>query len=113
MKIKKDDTVMVIAGADKGKKGKVLRTYPKDDRVVVEGVNVRTKHKKQTPTQRAEIEHIECLIHVSNVMYYDQDEKEATRIGYGYENKQKIRFHSALISRPPFRLPALVYCRYH
>lgn len=91
MKIKKDDTVMVIAGADKGKKGKVIRTYPKDDRVVVEGVNVRTKHKKQTPTQRAEIEHIECPIHVSNVMYYDQDEKEVTRIEYGYENEQKVR----------------------
>ena len=49
MKIKKDDMVMVITGKDKGKKGKVLKAMPKEGRVIVEGVNVQTKHQKQTP----------------------------------------------------------------
>ena len=59
MRIKKDDTVLVIAGKDKGKKGKVLKAIPKENRVVVEGVNVQTKHQKQTRTAAAEIKHQE------------------------------------------------------
>ena len=59
MRIKKDDTVIVITGKDKGKKGKVLRTIPKKDRVVVEGVNMQTKHQKQTRNAPSEIKHQE------------------------------------------------------
>ena len=59
MKIKKDDMVVVITGKDKGATGKVLKAMPKENRVIVEGVNVQTKHQKQTRTAKAEIRHIE------------------------------------------------------
>ena len=82
MHIKKDDTVVVIAGKDKGKTGTVLRTIPKQNRVVVEGVNMQTKHAKATRTSGSEIKHIEGPIDASNVMLYDKDAKAATRVGY-------------------------------
>ena len=82
MKIKKGDMVKVIAGKDKGTTGKVLRTYPKDNKVVVEGVNVQTKHAKATRNTPAEIKHIEGPIDASNVMYYDTKAKQASRVGY-------------------------------
>ncbi len=93
MRIKKDDTVIVITGKDKGKTGKVLTALPKEDRVIVEGVNVQTKHKKQTRTTPAEIEHIEGAIHVSNVMYYDTKNKEAVKIGYAIKDDKKVRIN--------------------
>ncbi|MCR5182984.1 MAG: 50S ribosomal protein L24 [Clostridia bacterium] len=82
MKIKKGDTVKVIAGKDRGKTGKVLKTYPKDNKVVVEGVNIQTKHAKATRNTAAEIKHIEGPIDASNVMYYDTKAKQASRVGY-------------------------------
>ena len=92
MKIKKGDTVMVIAGKDKGMTGKVLKTYPKDNKVVVEGVNVQTKHAKATRNTPAEIKHIEGPIDASNVMYYDTKAKKASRIGYTVDkNGRKVR----------------------
>ena len=91
MKIKKGDMVKVIAGKDKGKTGKVLRTYPKDNKVVVEGVNVQTKHQKQTRTASAEIRHIEGPIDASNVMYYDTKAKKPVKIGYEGTGKDKAR----------------------
>lgn len=91
MRIKKDDTVIVITGKDKGKTGKVLRVIPKEDKVVVEGVNVQTKHQKQTRTAPAEIKHIEGPIHSSNVMYYDTKSKEAVKIGYTMDGDRKVR----------------------
>lgn len=91
MHIKKDDTVMVITGKDKGKKGKVLRAMPTEDKVVVEGINIQTKHQKQTRTLKAEIKHQEGPIHVSNVMLYDSKAKAPTRIGYKLENGKKKR----------------------
>ena len=68
MCIEKDDTVLVIASKNKGKKGKVLKAIPKENRVVVEGVNVQTKHQKQTRTAAAEIKHQEGPIDVSGVL---------------------------------------------
>ena len=92
MKIKKGDTVMVIAGKDKGKTGKVLMAMPKENKVVVEGVNVQTKHAKATQKTPAEIKHIEGPIDASNVMYYDKEAKTATRIGHRIdENGKKVR----------------------
>jgi large subunit ribosomal protein L24 len=91
MRIKKDDTVVVITGKDKGKTGKVLKALPKENRVIVEGVNVQTKHQKQTRTEKAEIKHIEGPIHVSNVMYYDTKAKEAVKIGYQVKDGKKVR----------------------
>lgn len=91
MRIKKDDTVLVIAGKDKGKKGKVLKAIPKENRVVVEGVNVQTKHQKQTRTAAAEIKHQEGPIDVSNVMYWDSKAKAPSRVGYVIEDGKKYR----------------------
>ena len=91
MHIKKNDTVLVITGKDKGKKGKVLKAFPKKNTVIVEGVNIQTKHAKQTQKSAAEIKHQEGPIHVSNVMYYDAKAKAPTRIGYKVETGHKKR----------------------
>lgn len=91
MRIKKGDTVVVISGKDKGTTGKVLATEPKKHRVVVEGVNVQSKHQKQTRTAQAEIRHVEGPIDVSNVMFYDEGKKQALKIGYQVQDGKKIR----------------------
>ena len=91
MKIKTDDTVVVITGKDKGKKGKVIKAIPKKNKVVVEGVNIQTKHAKQTRTTPAEIKHQEGPIDVSDVMYWDSKAKPASRIGYVIEDGKKFR----------------------
>ena len=80
MKIKKDDMVIVITGKDKGTSGKVLKAMPKENRVIVEGVNIQTKHQKQTRTEKAEIKHVEGPIDVSNVALYDPQSKEIIKI---------------------------------
>ena len=91
MHIKKDDTVLVITGKDKGKKGKVIKAMPKDGKVIVEGINIQTKHQKQTRKAASEIKHQEGPIDVSNVMYYDNKAKAPTRIGYKIEGGSKKR----------------------
>ena len=95
MKIKKGDTVVVIAGKDKGAKGKVIMAYPRRDKVLVEGVNRIKKHERIRTTQRGAktggIVTQEAAIHVSNVAVVDSDGKP-TRIGYRIdEGGQKIR----------------------
>ena len=91
MHIKKNDTVVVISGKDKGKRGKVLHCLPKKDMVVVEGVNIQTKHAKARQQIPAEIRKQEGPIHVSNVMYYDAKAKAPTRIGHKVVGGQKKR----------------------
>ena len=85
MKVHKGDTVLVIAGKDKGAKGKVLEAYPTRDRVLVEGVNRIKKHTAQSANERGAssggIVTQEAAIHVSNVMVVDSD-GNPTRIGY-------------------------------
>ncbi len=84
MKVKKGDTVLVIAGKDKGAKGKVIQSYPTRDRVLVEGVNRIKKHTRVSQNQRGAqsggIVTQEAPIHVSNVMVIDSDGKPA-RLG--------------------------------
>ena len=82
MKIRKNDTVIVVAGNYKGKTGKVLKVYPKKDRVIVEGVNIIKRHTKanQQFPQGGIIEK-EAPLHISNVMLVDPKTNEATRIG--------------------------------
>lgn len=91
MRIKKDDMVVVLTGQDKGKKGKVLKAMPKEGRVIVEGINIQTKHQKQTPKEAAEIKHVEGPIDASNVMLIDPNTKEPTRVGYKIEADKKTR----------------------
>ena len=95
MKIKKDDTVIILTGKDKGKTGKVIKAIPKEGRVIVEGVNVQTKHQKQTQKAPAEIKHQEGPVDISNVMYYDTKAKKPSRIGYKEENGKKVRYAKA------------------
>ena len=76
MKIRKGDTVQIISGKDKGKTGEVLQTLPYENRVVVQGINQRTKHVK--PSQEGEtgrIETNEASLHASNVMIYSSSKK--------------------------------------
>jgi large subunit ribosomal protein L24 len=84
MKIKRDDTVIVIAGKDKGRTGKVLRTDPKRDRVYVEGVNVVKRHQRPMPGRpNAPVGVIEKEgpVHVSNVAIADPKDNKPTRVG--------------------------------
>lgn len=92
MKIKSGDTVVVIAGKDKGKTGKVLKTMAKENRVIVEGVNIQTKHKKaRNPKDEAGLIKVEGSIDASNVMFYDEKAKAPSRIGYVVEGDKKVR----------------------
>ncbi len=92
MHVKKGDTVVVIAGKDKGKIGKVLNAMPKKERVIVEGVNIVIKHQKPTQQmqQGGRIEQ-EGSVHVSNVMLYSQKDKKGVRISHKIENGKKVR----------------------
>lgn len=93
MHVKKGDKVQVIAGKEKGKVGEVLRTLPKESKVVVKEVNKKTKHVK--PRQEGESGQImtfEGPIHSSNVMLYSEKEKVASRVGYTInEDGKKVR----------------------
>ena len=90
LKIKKGDTVKVIAGKDKDKEGKVLAVNAKNNTVVVEGVNMITKHTKPSvANQNGGIVNQEAPIDVSNVMYMHKG--QATRIGYKMDGDKKVR----------------------
>ena len=90
VKIKKGDTVKVIAGKDKDKEGKVLSVDAKKRRVVVEGINMITKHEKPSMSnQQGGIVNKEASIDISNVMYVHKG--KATRMGYKIEDGKKVR----------------------
>ena len=93
MQIKSGDKVVVIAGKDKGKTGKVMRTIPKTNKVVVENINMVTKHNKPMgPTQPGGIVKFEGAIDVSKVMYYCEEDKQGVRIGHKMlEDGTKVR----------------------
>ncbi|WP_297812898.1 50S ribosomal protein L24 [uncultured Finegoldia sp.] len=93
MKIKNGDTVIVISGKDKGKTGKVTKVLAKENRVIVEGVNIVTKHQKANGRGvESGLIKKEAAIDVSNVMYYDAKNKKGTRLGYKFEDGKKVRF---------------------
>lgn len=91
LKIKKGDTVKVIAGKDKGTEGKVVSVDAKNHKVIVEGANMVTKHTKPSAAnQNGGIIQKEAPIDISNVMYVHKG--KPTRIGFKMENDQKVRF---------------------
>ena len=91
LKIKKGDTVKVIAGKDKDKEGKVLSVDKKNAKVLVEGINVVTKHAKPSAAnQNGGIIQKEAPIDISNVMYLHKG--KATRIGFKMDGDKKVRF---------------------
>ena len=94
MRIRKNDQVQVIAGRDKGKRGRVLQVLPEKDRVVVEGVATIKRHTKPNPQKNVKggIVEREATIHVSNVMLVDPDSSSPTRVGYQvHEDGSKLR----------------------
>ena len=84
LKIKKGDKVVVIAGRDKGQGGEVLKVLREVNRVVVQGVNMVTKHSKPTQTSPGGLEKKELPIHISNVALADTKGGKATRVGYKF-----------------------------
>jgi len=91
--IKKDDNVIVITGRDKGKKGKVLKVFPKEDRALVQGVNVVKRHQRQTQKEQGGIVSKESPIHLSNIAHVDPKSGKPTRVGFKtMADGSKVRF---------------------
>ncbi len=92
MHVKKGDKVQVITGKDKGKQGVILVAFPKQNRVIVEGVNTVKKHSKPSQLNpQGGIITKEAPIHVSNVMILDPKTGEPTRVGFKVEDGKKVR----------------------
>jgi len=92
MKIKKDDNVIVVAGKDKGKTGKVLRAFPRLGKVIIMGVNVKKIHKKpRKQSDKGEIIDQAAPIDVSNVALIDPKTKKPTRVSFSIEGDKKVR----------------------
>ena len=92
MRVKREDTVVVIAGKDKGKTGKVVKVFPKTNKVIVEGVNVVTKHQKPSAINpQGGIVNKEASIHISNVMPLDPETGKGTRVRFEMKDGKKVR----------------------
>ena len=92
-KIRKGDRVIVTTGRDKGRKGEVLKVYPKGARALVSGVNTVKRHQRQTPRQQGGIITKEAPIHLSNLAHVDPKTGEATRVGFkSLGDGRKVRF---------------------
>jgi large subunit ribosomal protein L24 len=93
-KIKRDDEVVVLAGKDKGKRGKVLKVDTAKNRVFVEGVNIVKKHQKPNPALGVAggVIEQEASIDVSNVAIYNPETGKADRVGFKLEDGKKVRF---------------------
>jgi large subunit ribosomal protein L24 len=91
-KLRKNDQVVVITGAHKGKKGRVVRILTKEARVVVEGVNMVKKHVKRSAQGPGRIEEKEASLHLSNVALWNSSEKRAVKVGWKIlDNGRKVR----------------------
>ena len=91
-KIKKGDTVVLLAGKDKGRQGRVLQVMPKAERVLVEGLNMAKRHTKPSQSDpQGGIKNQEAAVHVSNVSLVDSNGKP-TRVGFRMDGDKKVRF---------------------
>jgi large subunit ribosomal protein L24 len=93
-KIRRDDEIVVLAGKDKGKQGKVLSVLVSEDRIVVEGINLIKKHTKPNPQagEQGGIVEKEASLHVSNVAIVNPATGKADRVGFRIEDEKKVRF---------------------
>jgi len=92
MRIKKGDNIIVISGKDKGKEGKIVKAIPTQDKVVIEGVNIKKKHMRPKKSgQKGQIVEIAAPLHVSNVQIIDPKDKKPTRIAMKIVGGKKIR----------------------
>ncbi len=93
LKVKAGDSVIVIAGDHKGSQGKILRVYPDDNKAIIEGVNMVSKHTKPSAKNpQGGIIKKEAPIHISNLSLVDPKSKKATRVGMKIEGDKKVRF---------------------
>ncbi len=93
LKIRKGDKVQVITGKNKGKVGDVVKVLPKDNKIIVSGINMAQKHTKPTRTSDGGIIQKEMPIHISNVSHIDPKTSSITKVGYKYlEDGKKVRF---------------------
>lgn len=93
VKIRKGDRVIVTTGRDKGKKGEVLKVFPKDDRALVSNINVVKRHQRQTQTQQGGIVNKEAPIQLSNIALIDPKSGGPTRVGFKIlGDGRKVRF---------------------
>ena len=91
-KIKKGDRVVLLAGRDKGRQGEVLRVFPKEDRLIVGGLNLVKRHTRPSQSDpQGGIKTKEAPVHVSNVAYVDRS-GEPTRVGFRIEGDKKVRY---------------------
>ena len=91
-KIKKGDTVVVLAGKDKGRTGEVTKVIPKDDKVVVSGINVHARHRKPSQLNpQGGIERKEAALHISNVAIADPKDGSPTRVRFEERDGKKVR----------------------
>ena len=93
LRVKKGDEVIVLTGREKGKKGSVLKVMPKDQRLLVQGVNMVKRHTRPSQANPGGIIEKEGSLHVSNVAHVDPKTSEPTRVGYRYlDDGRKVRF---------------------
>lgn len=93
LKIKKGDYVVLLAGKDKGKSGEVIKVLPKENRAIVQGVNMVKRHQRQSAQQDGGIISREAPIHVSNLALEDPKDGKPTRVGYKFlKDGRKVRF---------------------
>ncbi|MEJ4081555.1 50S ribosomal protein L24 [Brucella abortus] len=90
-KIRKGDSVVVLSGKDKGRKGEVLKVMPKDEQALVSGINIVKRHQRQTQTQESGIISKEAPIHLSNLAISDPKDGKPTRVGFRVEDGKKVR----------------------
>ena len=90
--VRKGDSVMVLAGDDKGKTGQVIQVIPDKNRAIVEGVNIVKKHVKATQNEEGGIQEMEATIHLSNLAVLDPKTGEPTRVGRRAENGESVRY---------------------
>ena len=92
MKIKKGDTILIISGKDRGRKSKVLQTFPKEERIIVEGINLRKKHiRPRRAGEKGQIVEKPAPIHISNAKLICLKCGKATRVEYKIVEKKKYR----------------------
>ena len=93
MKIHRGDNVVIIAGKDKGRTGTVTRVLPADERVIVDGLNMRKRHRRpRKANEKGQIIEFAHPIHLSNVMLVDPKTGKPTRVGYREEDGKKVRY---------------------
>lgn len=91
--VKNGDNVIVIAGANKGQTGMISQVFPKENRAIVSGVNIKKKHTKPTQQNPGAINEIEMPIHISNLMHIDAKTGEPTRIGRKIVDGKIVRYY--------------------